>query len=821
MKRLWKKPLALFMVAVLMLVSLPMAVAADTEGAKFLLGDVNGANGVVEAVEGQYFYVYVYADQVQGLQSGSLILEYDQNQFGFYTSKSEPAKAAGLRENPYADQMEIAAGLAAGYPDKKAGMGYVSFSFFMNNGAMSATDVSIPEKGVVPLYKFSFHVNDGTEPGDYTFRMVQTRVEVNEQLREPAGGSVTVRVSPESVSSNLYGGAFLKGVQNNADPRQYTDWRFQLNTITAPKVVDTVNFAVPEARPAAIGDNAFGSASAGTKMDFLKNIVFSVPMRNNDPESSKAEYPLTAFSGLPQLENIVMEFTEADFADYSQYFTDDGILYRWDEDSSGNRLDTCKIYYIPPARASRDIYLSEKVTGLFGGIYNYALRSLSKEQVESLVFHVFQHTSFDQANIFSQQATYKDENGMNVSAQLHYKVYTSASVVSELSYHYNNGGDLVIPLDFNTHTLAAGSSAGLTQKGDSVVLAESNLQSAAVQALKNGQTSLSYTIAVSDGQKYEITVHLTHDHVYDAGKITTEPTCVDAGVKTFTCTICGESYTEAVSALGHSSDKGVVTKAPTCTETGVRTYTCTRCHAVLRTEDVPATGHTPNEGTVLRSATCRSAGQKLYTCTVCGEKYEAEYTDSNAHIWTGSPLAWRCSVCGDYRVVWNKPSSSYVENIPGTEPPATLPPETTQPVTEPPASSETTQPTTAPTEPTASPDTTAPQTTAPQTTADDTTRPTLPTLPADPVVTTTQAPTVPVPPTSPTEPDEPEYLLGDVTGDGKVNSADARLALRAAVRLETLSETQRLAADADKNGKIQSSDARKILRVAVKLDTFA
>ena len=100
MKRLWKKPLALFMVAVLMLVSLPMAVAADTEGAKFLLGDVNGANGVVEAVEGQYFYVYVYADQVQGLQSGSLILEYDQNQFGFYTSKREPAKAAGLRENP-------------------------------------------------------------------------------------------------------------------------------------------------------------------------------------------------------------------------------------------------------------------------------------------------------------------------------------------------------------------------------------------------------------------------------------------------------------------------------------------------------------------------------------------------------------------------------------------------------------------------------------------------------------------------------------------------------------------------------------------------
>ena len=73
----------------------------------------------------------------------------------------------------------------------------------------------------------------------------------------------------------------------------------------------------------------------------------------------------------------------------------------------------------------------------------------------------------------------------------------------------------------------------------------------------------------------------------------------------------------------------------------------------------------------------------------------------------------------------------------------------------------------------------------------------------------------------PATPDGNEALsLGDINGDGKVNSADARLALRAAVNLETLTETQRLAADVDKDGSIRSSDARLILRVAVGLAKF-
>ncbi|MBQ6019293.1 MAG: D-alanyl-D-alanine carboxypeptidase family protein [Clostridia bacterium] len=69
--------------------------------------------------------------------------------------------------------------------------------------------------------------------------------------------------------------------------------------------------------------------------------------------------------------------------------------------------------------------------------------------------------------------------------------------------------------------------------------------------------------------------------------------------------------------------------------------------------------------------------------------------------------------------------------------------------------------------------------------------------------------------------DEPAFLLGDVDGNGKVSSADARIALRSAARVAELADEQKKAADYDKNGLITSSDARYILRAAAKLDPFA
>ena len=64
------------------------------------------------------------------------------------------------------------------------------------------------------------------------------------------------------------------------------------------------------------------------------------------------------------------------------------------------------------------------------------------------------------------------------------------------------------------------------------------------------------------------------------------------------------------------------------------------------------------------------------------------------------------------------------------------------------------------------------------------------------------------------------FLPGDVDLDREVTAADARLALRRAVELETFRKgsAQFAAADADRDGEITAADARLILRVAVELE---
>ncbi len=48
------------------------------------------------------------------------------------------------------------------------------------------------------------------------------------------------------------------------------------------------------------------------------------------------------------------------------------------------------------------------------------------------------------------------------------------------------------------------------------------------------------------GEKYDITLNIKNVCVWDEGVITTAPTDTTAGVKTYTCTICGDTYTEVV-----------------------------------------------------------------------------------------------------------------------------------------------------------------------------------------------------------------------------------------------------------------------------------
>ena len=59
---------------------------------------------------------------------------------------------------------------------------------------------------------------------------------------------------------------------------------------------------------------------------------------------------------------------------------------------------------------------------------------------------------------------------------------------------------------------------------------------------------------------------------------------------------------------------------------------------------------------------------------------------------------------------------------------------------------------------------------------------------------------------------------GDLTGDNKITTDDARRILRAAIGLDTLTAANKKAADMDLDGKVTTSDARLALRVAIGLE---
>lgn len=91
------------------------------------------------------------------------------------------------------------------------------------------------------------------------------------------------------------------------------------------------------------------------------------------------------------------------------------------------------------------------------------------------------------------------------------------------------------------------------------------------------------------GDIREETIPATGAHDYQFTK-NVAPTCTDGGYDLYTCSGCGATERRNLTdAAGHKWDNGVVTTAPTETTPGVRTFTCTVCDQT-RTEAIPATG---------------------------------------------------------------------------------------------------------------------------------------------------------------------------------------------------------------------------------------
>lgn len=169
-----------------------------------------------------------------------------------------------------------------------------------------------------------------------------------------------------------------------------------------------------------------------------------------------------------------------------------------------------------------------------------------------------------------------------------------------------------------------------------------------------------------------------------------EATCTDTGLTDGTrCSVCGTviKAQEEIPAKGHSWNEGEITTSPTCENAGVKTYTCTVCNAT-KTEAIDATGHTPIE-VAEQPATCTEAGHKAGTkCSVCeailsgmeeipatGHTEVIDAAKAPTCTETGLTEGKHCSVCNTVLVAQEEiPAKGHTEVIdPAVEPTCTEP----------------------------------------------------------------------------------------------------------------------------------------------------
>lgn len=145
-------------------------------------------------------------------------------------------------------------------------------------------------------------------------------------------------------------------------------------------------------------------------------------------------------------------------------------------------------------------------------------------------------------------------------------------------------------------------------------------------------------------------------HNYTAS-ITKASTCTTSGIKTYTCSMCRNSYTETIPATGHKySSDWTIDVSPTCSAEGSKSHHCTVCGAKKDTTMIPKSEHNYS-AKITKAATCTASGIKTYTCSMCsdsytetipaaGHSYESWTTTKPAACTTDGTMTRKCSACG-------------------------------------------------------------------------------------------------------------------------------------------------------------------------------
>ena len=123
------------------------------------------------------------------------------------------------------------------------------------------------------------------------------------------------------------------------------------------------------------------------------------------------------------------------------------------------------------------------------------------------------------------------------------------------------------------------------------------------------------------------------EHIWDEGKVTTEPTETTEGVKTYTCSKCGRTKTAPIGKLDHVHTFDT-TRWDSDAENHWRPATCSHTDEKESIEK-----HIWNEGVVTTEPTETTEGVKTYTCTKCGRTKTATIGRLD-HVHTFDTTRW-------------------------------------------------------------------------------------------------------------------------------------------------------------------------------------
>lgn len=126
-----------------------------------------------------------------------------------------------------------------------------------------------------------------------------------------------------------------------------------------------------------------------------------------------------------------------------------------------------------------------------------------------------------------------------------------------------------------------------------------------------------------------------HTHTYKTK--TVKPTCTERGYTKYTCSGCGDTYTEYTNANGHTLEPG-------CTYCYDNGYTCSVCGLEVYLDiftnkfigEITCVSCGKKVDYTIESPTCTATGTLSYTCKSCSYKYNSSIPKTKHHgvAWT-------------------------------------------------------------------------------------------------------------------------------------------------------------------------------------------